>query len=1186
MYLKDTLNMIDKLWMIANGLEDLGWFKLATKVDRITKYAMNLQEAYSFFGYDIGEDVNAIYEDYNQLMQDPTSSSDMRDKAIDAWDVIDKHRNVDEVSAHVQQQVATPVVQPEVKKEESYLDNPEYLQACKVLGFEPDMKLDHIQAQYRQKVIAVRNRLYALNAELRGDFDSDKPRPLPRNKDDIRREIETVKNRYAQYEQSIKVIMQKRSGVLEEIDDASEDVKKLNEREKAKEELSDISYQGKEVRDKEETKKRIAELESKLNLPEGVLFEGKLLMGQLSWLLNKVELINKRIEKEGHGTKLVVKNSLLAETRESMPLYFVRIEGELPKIPGWEFVGVIEHIPGADNIVKAFGGHRVPEEYWQKEPWCDHCRTKRLRVNTYILQNTSGEDKTVGDKQVENGGMIQIASTCIRKYSDMPASLFNEWAFWANVEKELPGGEGGDEEGGGRHGAGSYSASLLVALAWDEAKKHNGYVRGHEGDIWMKHEVATGRFNFGKMRAHEIEELKQASIPSKDAVEKSQEVIDWVRSDDFVTRTTQERNVKAALGTDFPDQRTGEYGALAAQLYWNKDKKQEGPVGEVGKPIVVETIFVKDLGWARMFESLENGSSIMVKETIPDLDLVPNKRYKLYGIVERQGEYQGTLQTFLGKVQNAEGKDFSFESEDADLGWGKNGEYYLKFDGTEKYGYYKWFCKAPTKDNMLVIVTWAGDEEIAKGLKRGQDIVVKGKLQSEGISKKTGNPYATLWSDSLGDASKASEIKKETGLEAKEDAAESVKKVPVDKKGVGTYNLTFTGSYLSESDYGPGTWKYYFVDDAGNKVRVMRLDVGDRELQKGQKYKIQGKLGDKAGALVISATQGGFVEQATERKGILEEVLAPFKDKDKVKQVLIKKIMDGDEEFIKRIQSTYYGYDGLYTTLADALGSKYSFKDVEQMDSKVVKKIYGEMDKIKDKVWEPLVNEYVLHVKKGDWESIARKAAFEDVRQEKNVPYPSAVMERVRDILSLGEVKPNLLSCVQEGKDWLRSIETAYTKVYAEQAGKIVGEQIKSQADNVKKAIDESKYYTMNNGGVKEVLSKFGGEMANRNELIWDSNELKELVKEYGDYATKKGVSYVMGELSGNIDKYAEMVAAHSRKRYFHSGEVSGYLLREMDIYGLTRDFLEDSDDWKALKNKVLERANEMLKAQGGFAIR
>lgn len=78
----------------------------------------------------------------------------------------------------------------------------------------------------------------------------------------------------------------------------------------------------------------------------------------------------------------------------------VQVFGEAPKINGWEFLGVISHLPEG-NILKSIGKGELTA-FINARSDCEHCDVQRKRNQTFVLRN------------VNNASVLkQVGSTCI-----------------------------------------------------------------------------------------------------------------------------------------------------------------------------------------------------------------------------------------------------------------------------------------------------------------------------------------------------------------------------------------------------------------------------------------------------------------------------------------------------------------------------------------------------------------------------------------------------------------------------------------------------------------------------------------------------------------------------------------------------------------------------------------------------
>jgi len=131
----------------------------------------------------------------------------------------------------------------------------------------------------------------------------------------------------------------------------------------------------------------------------------------LSRLRHEIENLNRRARKLGlpkltitekSRTQREIKREIAPDTWIATGCYetlvTIEIEGETPKLAGWDFLGTLDHA-ASDTVVRNVPGSEIPEEYWGEDRvgLCDHCGTKRRRKETFVVRHTdTGETKQVG----------------------------------------------------------------------------------------------------------------------------------------------------------------------------------------------------------------------------------------------------------------------------------------------------------------------------------------------------------------------------------------------------------------------------------------------------------------------------------------------------------------------------------------------------------------------------------------------------------------------------------------------------------------------------------------------------------------------------------------------------------------------------------------------------------------------
>lgn len=135
---------------------------------------------------------------------------------------------------------------------------------------------------------------------------------------------------------------------------------------------------------------------------------------KLEHLRGKIEQLNKRARKTGCAPIIfedlrtefdpVYLNSDGVRVSKGAPgarlsdlvdeFHIVHVEGESPKFAGWRLVGTLEHDDGM-TILKAVPGAEL-KEYRGASPVCDHCKAKRQRHDTFVVEHDDGRRAQVG----------------------------------------------------------------------------------------------------------------------------------------------------------------------------------------------------------------------------------------------------------------------------------------------------------------------------------------------------------------------------------------------------------------------------------------------------------------------------------------------------------------------------------------------------------------------------------------------------------------------------------------------------------------------------------------------------------------------------------------------------------------------------------------------------------------------
>lgn len=81
--------------------------------------------------------------------------------------------------------------------------------------------------------------------------------------------------------------------------------------------------------------------------------------------------------------------------RQKVKCYPVTVEGSPPSYQGWTFLGTIQLIDG-ENIIRAVPGAEIPQQYRKATDWCDHCKSRRRRIDVFVVRHEDGRTLQVG----------------------------------------------------------------------------------------------------------------------------------------------------------------------------------------------------------------------------------------------------------------------------------------------------------------------------------------------------------------------------------------------------------------------------------------------------------------------------------------------------------------------------------------------------------------------------------------------------------------------------------------------------------------------------------------------------------------------------------------------------------------------------------------------------------------------
>ena len=117
----------------------------------------------------------------------------------------------------------------------------------------------------------------------------------------------------------------------------------------------------------------------------------KLSVAEITTQVTGVKIVKKTIERTD-GTKYTY----------DVRYYVVQVDGISPHLPGYTFLGTLQHTENG-NIIRSFEGAEIDTSFRSVTAKCDHCKLARKRNDTYLVKKDSGE-------------VVQVGHNCVADY--------------------------------------------------------------------------------------------------------------------------------------------------------------------------------------------------------------------------------------------------------------------------------------------------------------------------------------------------------------------------------------------------------------------------------------------------------------------------------------------------------------------------------------------------------------------------------------------------------------------------------------------------------------------------------------------------------------------------------------------------------------------------------------------------
>lgn len=380
----------------------------------------------------------------------------------------------------------------------------------------------------------------------------------------------------------------------------------------------------------------------------------RLTQDELDATRTKINKINVRAQKRGftgrfdvEATRIEVttKNDLGFEVTEE--LFETSITGDAPSYDGWTFAATLTWDEAAGLVTRCAPGVTEINRAGLREGWCDHCKTDRMRVNTFLV---------ISD---ETGQQCQVGSTCIKDFlgwNAMPVFL-----DCASVEEEVESALGG---GGWER---RWTTETVLAVAWAAVQAY-GFVRA--SDYSGK---PTKSVVFAALDPHTDadRQLARALMPHvPEAADQAKIIRDWILSDAFGGGGEYVINMKAVVGADTVGSRNVGLIASAPQA-WARGMERDlirraqaeqltneylaDPGAKIETTVTVKSIRYLDnaYGTTTVYTLVTDTGHVLTWYASRSAlgDKTTDDTHKIKATVKKHEEYQGTKRTVITRAK-------------------------------------------------------------------------------------------------------------------------------------------------------------------------------------------------------------------------------------------------------------------------------------------------------------------------------------------------------------------------------------------------------------------------------------------------------------------------------------------------------------------------------------------------------
>lgn len=369
-----------------------------------------------------------------------------------------------------------------------------------------------------------------------------------------------------------------------------------------------------------------------------------------------------------------------SETRYTLFLQEVTLEGDTPRIAGRTLVAVLEHVQDSDGGAPLTLVMRVPGSpetidlapYQHAAPDCHHCNMRRQRNTTYLLAKA--------DQYMDGShSILQVGSTCLKDFTGHDGA--DAIAAYASILAGVVGGIG-DPDDMDRMGAGHVDATPLeVYLAWVAASiRLDGWTPKSKADVYRPATavLATQYMDYDpRTDSTKDREAHEAHRPTEADISMASHAIEWAHGLDLEDDTQPVGTFRAPLNDYLhninviarmgyvTDRTTGLAASIVSSYQRHTDRvrtqAQMASIGAtsryVGKPkdrmkgmkLTVLSVRTSAGDWGVSHIHTFTDGTNLFKWFCSGEPMEAGKVYDVDGTVKKHATWQGVQETHLGR---------------------------------------------------------------------------------------------------------------------------------------------------------------------------------------------------------------------------------------------------------------------------------------------------------------------------------------------------------------------------------------------------------------------------------------------------------------------------------------------------------------------------------------------------------